>query len=98
MKKNLPYAFSKDYKRLRELLDKGYSIICYADYNWSDGDVLRDICEARKRPDSEGDSYGIGARGISYVDYFPFHTKKYGESFEQHCQSANIEFIDIENI
>lgn len=97
MSNKKPYPLSRDYTRLRELLDKGYSIVCYADYRWSDGEVLRDICEARKMPDSEDDSYSFNARGIGYLDWHQRHQTKYELSFDRACEKSNIEFIDIDS-
>lgn len=89
------YQWSRDYKRLRELLDDGHEVVCIADYEYTDGTKDRDICRARKIVCSNSDfkRYTVAARGIIYVD-FPHWQKEYN-SFEESLKEANLEFIDI---
>ena len=82
------YQTSKDYKRLKELLDKGYDIVCWADYERYDGHVCRDICHARKMDDT----YIISARGIEYGSYWDGRIAY--DSFEEMCEDNHIEFIE----
>jgi len=82
------YKTSKDYKRLKELLDKGYVVICIADYNWGNGHASRDICRACR----EDETYRISSRGIEYNSYWP-GMHRY-ESFEDACKDSHIEFIE----
>ena len=68
------YKLSKDYTRLKELLDKGYQVVCIVDYDfncWDRGKpdykpmMTRDICVARYF-DSDNENYkyyGFGVRG-----------------------------------
>lgn len=82
------YKTSKDYKRLKELLDKGYDVICIADYLWNGTPVSRDICHAFR----SNDTYRFIARGIEYNSYWP--DMAHYESFEDACEVSNIEFIE----
>ena len=31
------YKTSKDYKRLKELVDNGYRVVCFTTYDWDEG-------------------------------------------------------------
>lgn len=94
------YKLSKDYKRLKELLDNGYEVVCFADYNWEDGFVSRDICIGRfiKGSTKEHDHYTLSCRGIAYVECYPSWYKDRGntdeEIFEIIVGRAHIEFIE----
>jgi hypothetical protein len=88
-----PYKLSRDYGRLIYLLDKGYEIVCWADYNWDKDDktrTCRDICHARKIDNH----YSVGVRGIEYCSYY-IRTDPQNYSFATLLKMSNIEFIDI---
>jgi hypothetical protein len=94
------YELSKDYTRLKALLDKGYLVVCFVDFNFRDLEEkgyppCRDICQGRKSKDYN--TYDFGARGISYLDWSSSFSKEYEKypTFEQMCKMGNIEFIDI---
>lgn len=89
----LRYKTSKDYKRLKELLDKGYTVVCFTTYDYGDGDYVTDVCKAT----CYDGRYQIAARGIEYTAYWP--TMRRYNSFEEACRESNIEFIEpnIEN-
>lgn len=89
MDKKIPYKTSRDYKRLKELLDKGYQIVCFVDYKWSDQSVVRDICIAKYINTTE--EYPFTVRGLCYMDWS--HNRKY--TFDEICEAVNVEFIDI---
>ena len=78
------YKTSKDYKRLKELLDEGFDVICFCDY----GDQYRDLCYAYK----DDDWYRISSRCIEYNVYWK-DMHRYS-SFEEMCKDSNIEFIE----
>ena len=82
------YKTSKDYKRLKELLDKGYEVICIADYNKRDGIVVRDICRAKKFRSA----YLVLARGIEYCSFW--EGMYMYATFEEMCEDSHIEFIE----
>lgn len=97
------YKLSKDYTRLKELLDKGYQVVCIVDYEFSCWDrgkpdykpmMTRDICVARYFDSDNEDykHYAFGVRGHGYGDYYPNYHKF---SFEDFCKKAlNLEFIE----
>lgn len=96
------YTFSRDYKRLKQLLDGGYIVVCLADYDWHDGTISRDICVGRLILGSieEYDHYTFSCRGITYCELYPSWYKDQNmteeEMFKKSVTGANIEFIDIE--
>ena len=92
------YKTSRDYKRLKELLDQGYDVVCFCTYdfneNWKDKEgyhemIVTDICRARRTRDNW---YHIGARGLEYGTYWE-DMNRY-DSFEKMCENINIEFIE----
>jgi hypothetical protein len=88
------YKTSKDYARLKELLDAGYYIVCFIRYDASDTMTFHDICLAR-RIDSGDVGYEFSSRGISYLTYFP---KYHNFTFEEICKTDGVEFIEPTNI
>ena len=82
------YQTSKDYKHLKELLDKGIKVICFVDTEVSEKweYVFQNIGLAYK-----GNLfYEIASQGISYISWYdelPF-------TFEQLCENKNVEFIE----
>lgn len=96
------YKLSRDYKRLKLLLDKGYEVVCFADYDWHDGTFSRDICIGRfiEASNKEYNHYSISCRGIAYVDCYPawYSDQRLTdeEIFIKHAEHANIEFLDID--
>ena len=78
------YKTSRDYGRLKELLDSGYDVVCFCDY----GNDMKDICHAF----ADGDWYRLSSRGIEYCSYWP-GMHRYA-SFEEMCKDSDVEFIE----
>lgn len=89
------YKWSRDYKRLKELLDAGYEVVCMADYKYTDGTKDRDICRARKIVSSKPEytRYYVSARGITYLGHSIWREKQ--RSFGEWCNKINLKFMDI---
>ncbi len=85
----LNYNFSRDYDLMKWLLDNGFELVCYIDFDWRrDGtDIVRDVCRARKTPNG---NYYLSVRGHGYRDYAPFFHKY---SFAEAMLADNVEFI-----
>lgn len=96
------YKWSRDYKRLKQLLDDGYEVVCLADYVWHDGTVSRDVCHGRLVIGSteEYDHYTFSCRGTTYCELYPSWYKDQNlteeEMLKKAVSRANIEFIDID--
>lgn len=96
------YKWSRDYKRLKQLLDDGYEVVCLADYDWHDGMVSRDICRGRLILGSteKYDHYSFSCRGICYCEPYPARYKDQNMTeemvFNKAVSRRNIEFIDID--
>lgn len=92
----MTYKVSKDYKRLKELLDKGDKVVCFIDNDWNrKGHIVTDIAFARCTGIGEFMEYYIYCRGIGYLSIFPscyrdFSDEKLYDAFE--CD--NVQFID----
>ena len=99
----IPYKLSKDYDRLRRLLNKGYPIVCYVDYRFhgetKDIPASRDICRAKLHYNGKSCAYyDFSVRGTSYISWFYQNAKEYEKypTFESLCEKSNVEFIDID--
>ncbi len=92
------YPFSDDYVRLRELLDRGYEVICLAEYK-VDGYCCYDICKGafRESGNEEFSRYVFSARGIEYCSWNSRQSMRYGDypSFEDMMALHKIKFLDI---
>lgn len=93
----LNYKTSKDYKRLKELLDKGYEVVCFTtyDFRWLEREEhepmwTTDVCVARKDDDPE--RYYFFVRGCEFTSYWP-GMRRYA-SFEEACEDSKIEFVE----
>ena len=96
------YKWSRDYKRLKQLLDDGYDVVCIADYDYGDGDVAMDICHGRLILGSTEEyyHYSFSCRGICYCELYPAWYKDQNMTeevmFKKAVSRANIEFLDID--
>ena len=100
------YKTSRDYKRLKELLDKGCVIVGYTTYDFNKyyaRVILRDavdvkplmttdVCEAKLAGKGTNyERYSFGVRGICYGEYWP----EFKTPFEEWCGTEmNFEFIE----
>lgn len=98
----LNYKTSKDYKRLKELLDKGYEVVCFTTYDFlylepkeHEPLMTTDVCTAKliESENKEYDMYFIGSRGRGVLHYWPNLRRKQC-SFDELCASERIEFIE----
>lgn len=92
----MTYKVSKDYKRLKQLLDQGDKVVCFVDFDWNrKGDIVADIALAKRVGSGEYMEYAVSCRGIGYISIYPswfsdFSDEKLYEAFEQ----DNVQFID----
>lgn len=90
--KSEAYKTSKDYARLKTLLDANIVVVCFINYGISPQTkyLFQDICIARRI----NQCYQFDARGINYAMWyadFPF-------TFEEICEANGVEFIEPTNI
>ena len=91
--KSEAYKTSKDYARLKTLLDANIVVVCfinYYDFPPQTKYLFQDICIARRI----NQCYQFDARGISYATWyadFPY-------TFEEMCEANGVEFIEPANM
>ena len=79
------YNLSEDYKKLFELIHKGYRVPAWVIYNDEYEEPIYDIVECKLQ---WGDLWDIGRRGYSYSSF-----DKTFEGFEMICKSINLRWI-----
>ena len=81
------YKTSKDYARLKELLDAGYYVVCFIHYDPQGTKYkFQDICIAEKRKDG----YEFFARGNGYLSIY----EEWGDKFKELCEDSGVEFVE----
>lgn len=84
------YKTSKDYARLKELLDAGYYVICFIHYDPQGTHYeFQDICIAKRK-----DGYEFCARGIGYLSIY----EEWGDKFNELCEDSGVEFVNPTNV
>ena len=97
----LGYKTSKDYNRLRTLLDKGYEVVCFVTYDFLHGRekkpmMTTDVCIGRVlSKDSQYERYSFGCRGTTFIDHWL--RLENINTFEDELKFYQLEFIDIED-
>ena len=105
------YKTSKDYKRLKELLDSGHSVICFVPFNnrrwhfkdkdnsiYATIDENPGICIAQLNDKgSKWEYYSLECYGKQYIHFYTKHTKD-DCTFEGMLESNNVEFIEPDDI
>ena len=91
------YKVSKDYPRLKQLLDSGCWVACWVTYEWchSDGYMVTDIAQARHRGKEEYEFYSVSCRGSVFDRVFPLGFDNYTEEYlYKSWEKMNLQFID----
>lgn len=91
------YKVSKDYPRLKHLLDSGYWVACWVTYDWScgDGDMVTDIAQAKRRGSGCYECYIVSCRGTVFDDVYPQWFENYTEEYlYKSWAKINLQFID----
>ena len=96
------YKTSKDYKRLKKLLDEGYKVVCFITYDFDQFNhephepmMVTDVCLARLLyPDSKQSAkYSLAVRGTEFLTYW-LHGISHKYTFEELLKARNVEFIE----
>lgn len=94
----MKYKVSKDYPRLKQLLDEGHKVVCWVTYDWNRGRgyVATDIAEARQKYGGKDLEYAISVRGCCFFDTHPYWDfEKYtDEGMYKDWEGMNLQFID----
>lgn len=96
----MSYKVSKNYSRLKQLLDEGCKVVCWVTYKWDKGlgRMVTDIAEAKRIGEDEYMHYGIGVRGLCFWDAFPsWEEFDYTEEkMYKEWGDFNLQFIDTD--
>ena len=95
------YKVSKDYPRLKQLMDEGHKIVCWVTYDIhhdrKENKLLEtDIMQACKRGEGENVEYAVSVRGYCFLDYHPgWACDRYSdERMFADFETFNLQFID----
>lgn len=97
----MDYKVSKDYPRLKQLMDEGHKVVCWVTYDMNgyrgDGNLLvTDVLQAFRRGEGESLTYYLSSRGFCFMEFHP------GWAFERYTEEGmfdefktyNLQFID----
>lgn len=94
----MSYKVSKDYPRLKQLLNEGHKVVCWVTYDWSQGNgyMVTDIAEAKRIGEGEYMHYMISVRGYCFFEVFPnwVELDYTDEWMFEGWKSDNLQFID----
>lgn len=94
----MSYKVSKDYPRLKQLLDEGHRVVCWVTYDWSrgDGHMVTDIAEAKRIGEGKYMHYMISVRGYCFFEVFPnwVGLDCTDELVFKRWEADNLQFID----
>lgn len=95
------YKTSRDMKRLKELLDTGYEVVCFITYDWNRADIDRpdhepimatDVCIAHRINGKYG-RYCMSCRGTEFLVYW-LQGFSYSYTFVELLEARDIQFIE----
>ena len=94
----MSYKVSKDYPRLKQLLDEGHKVVCWVTYAWDRyGEcTVTDIAESQRFGKEVYMCYKIKVRGYCFFDIFPnWEEINYtDEKMYKEWEGFNLQFID----
>jgi len=95
------YKTSRDYKKLKELVEKGQDVVCFITWDFDKRNEkphepmwTTDVCYCRYFPNSNPRyiKYSFMSRGMCFDDYWPSMDEgKF--TFEDICERNKLEFI-----
>ena len=87
------YKVSKDYPRLKQLLDSGHWVACWVTHDY--GHIVTDIALANHRGAEGYEQYSVSCRGTVFDDAFPQWLENYTEEYLYNSWAKmNLQFID----
>lgn len=99
------YKTSRDMKRLKELLDLGYEVVCFYTYDWNrprmdekpedhEPIMATDVCVARlMEKGGKYEQYVLSCRGTQFMNYWT-KDMPYEYSFIELLEAHDIQFIE----
>lgn len=95
----MSYKVSKDYPRLKQLLDSGHWVACWVTYDWNlgfgDCFMVTDIAIAIHRGKEEYECYSVSCRNTAFARVFPMEVENYTEEYlYSSWKKMNLQFID----
>ena len=93
----MSYKVSKDYPRLKQLLDSGHWVVCWVTYDWSrgNGHMVTDVALAKHRGVEVYEQYSVACRGTGFGDVFPQWIENYTDEFlYKSWEDMNLQFLD----
>ena len=97
----MSYKVSKDYPRLKQLLDDGHKVVCWVTYDIGLGHfenkcMVTDIMQAQRRGIGEGLTYAVSVRGCTFMEFHPsWEWERYSdEDMFREFRHFNLQFID----
>lgn len=93
----MSYKVSKDYPRLKQLLDSGHWVVCWVTYDWSrgDGHMVTDIAQAKHRGVVGYGQYSVVCRGAEFDCVCPQWLDNYTDEYLYNSWAKmNLQFID----
>lgn len=94
----MSYKVSKDYPRLKKLLDEGYKVVCWVTYERDrcGGCIVTDIAEADRLGEEEYMNYNIKVREycfwITFLNWLEVDYTE--EGMYKEWKALNLQFID----
>lgn len=90
----MQYKVSKDYKRLKQLLDKGNSVVCFVDFSHG-GEYITDIAYAKRKGKGKYEHYNIYYNGRLHVTIYTTWCSGFvDEKIYKMFEGGNVQFID----
>ena len=93
----MSYKVSKDYPRLKQLLDSGRWVACWVTYYRirGDGHMVTDIARAVRHGKEESGCYSVFCRGTIFACVCPMEVDNYTEEYlYNNWEKMNLQFID----
>ena len=90
-----PYNLSKDYATLFNLIQQGFQIPCFVNFDWDrKGDFVRDLCICRRYKEYD---IQLSARGVGYGGVHPWNKEHWDEKelFLKRCEQLDLEYIEV---
>ena len=91
---NIYYKTSRDMKRLKELLDQGYNVVCFITVDMVKSDKkITTVCVAKYYEAGEYSFYIFCCAGTVFIQYWT-HGIDYKYTFEELLETRDIQFIE----